>query len=140
MALEQPFNTITLVAGEDLSSKQFRFMSVNTSGQAVGASSAGARCVGVLQNNPKSGEEATIMVNGITKIDIEQTTSTGNASVPGYVVASDANGRAVANISASALNAQYVLGVSLETVAASTTKTRIGTMLLMPGFATEQAS
>jgi hypothetical protein len=59
---------ITLVAGEDLSAKQFYFVKINTSGQAVACSGATDKPIGVLQNDPTSGKEAIVTVVGGTKV------------------------------------------------------------------------
>jgi hypothetical protein len=59
---------ITLVAGGDLSTKQYYFVKINSSGEAVICSGATDRPIGVLQNNPESGEEAAIVVVGGTKV------------------------------------------------------------------------
>lgn len=59
---------ITLPAGADLSAKQYFFVKVNTSGQAVLCSGLTDKPIGVLQNTPKSGEEAAIVVVGGTKV------------------------------------------------------------------------
>lgn len=58
---------ITLEAGEDLSTKQYRFVKIDT-GKAVACSAATDVPIGVLQNDPASGEEAAIVVVGGTKI------------------------------------------------------------------------
>lgn len=59
---------ITLVAGADLSSAQYKFVKINTSGEAVVCSGATDRPIGVLQNNPVQGGEASITVVGGTKV------------------------------------------------------------------------
>lgn len=59
---------ITLPAGADLSAKQYFFVKVNTSGQAVLCAAATDRPIGVLQNTPESGEEASVLVVGGTKV------------------------------------------------------------------------
>jgi hypothetical protein len=59
---------ITLPAGADLSTKQYFFVKVNTSGQAVLCAAATDRPIGVLQNTPESGEEASVLVVGGTKV------------------------------------------------------------------------
>lgn len=85
---------ITLVAGEDLSAKQFYFVKINSSGQAVACSGATDKPIGVLQNDPTSGKEAIVTVVGGTKVvagaSIDEgvligTASTGkaDAKVPG---------------------------------------------------------
>ena len=59
---------ITLVAGADLSAKQYYFVKINTSGQAVLCSGLTDKPIGVLQNAPTSGKSAEITVVGGTKI------------------------------------------------------------------------
>ena len=59
---------ITLVAGADLSAKQYYFVKLNSSGQAILCAAATDYPIGVLQNNPISGAEATVVVAGGTKI------------------------------------------------------------------------
>lgn len=58
---------ITLEAGEDLSAKQYYFVKIS-SGKAVACAAATDVPIGVLQNDPASGEEASIVVVGGTKI------------------------------------------------------------------------
>lgn len=58
---------ITLEAGEDLSSAQYKFVKIS-SGKAVACSAATDVPIGVLQNDPASGEEAAIVVVGGTKV------------------------------------------------------------------------
>lgn len=52
----------TFIAGEDLSSDQYKFVKLNSSGQVVKAAAAAA--IGVLQNAPASGEPAEIALMG----------------------------------------------------------------------------
>lgn len=79
MAYEMPIFTMTLVAGEDLSAKQFYFMEINTStGMAEVCDAATDIPVGVLQNKPESGEEATILVLGISKVSSDAALTIGN--------------------------------------------------------------
>ena len=55
---------ITLPAAADLSTKQYYFVKVNTSGQAALCSGATDRPIGVLQNTPTSGQAAEVLVVG----------------------------------------------------------------------------
>lgn len=59
---------ITLVAGADLSSAQYKFVKINSSGEAVVCSGATDKPIGVLQNNPIQGGEASVTVVGGTKV------------------------------------------------------------------------
>ena len=68
MAYELPGFRYTLVAGEDLSDHQYRFVKLNASGEAVKVTAITDEPAGVLQNDPGSGEEATVLATGITKL------------------------------------------------------------------------
>ena len=59
---------ITLPAAADLSTKQYYFVKVNTSGEAALCSGATDKPIGVLQNSPTSGQAAEVLVVGGTKI------------------------------------------------------------------------
>jgi hypothetical protein len=59
---------VTLVAGADLSAKQYFFVKLNSSGQAILCAAATDVPVGVLQNAPTSGQEAEVLVVGGTKL------------------------------------------------------------------------
>lgn len=59
---------VTLVAGADLSAKQFYFVKMSADNTCVLCSAATDAPIGVLQNNPISGAEATVVVAGGTKI------------------------------------------------------------------------
>ena len=70
----------TLVAGEDLSSKQYHFVKIdNGTGKAVAVAAATDRPFGVLQNNPTSGQEAEVLIVGGTKIECGGSASAGQA-------------------------------------------------------------
>jgi hypothetical protein len=70
----------TLVAGEDLSAKQYNFVKIdNGTGRAVAVSGATDRPIGVLQNNPASGQEAEVLIVGGTKIKAGGSASAGQA-------------------------------------------------------------
>lgn len=93
---------ITLEAGEDLSAKQFRFVKIS-SGKAVACAAATDVPIGVLQNDPKSGQEATIVVVGGTKI-------VSSASIAaGIKIGTDSNGKADAKV-AGTDTTEYTVG------------------------------
>lgn len=62
---------ITLTAAADLSAKQYNFVKLDANGDVVltDADSAGQIPIGVLQNAPTSGQAATVMVVGISKVE-----------------------------------------------------------------------
>lgn len=91
-------------AAADLSAKQYYFVKVDTSGKIALAAAATDAIVGVLQNTPASGEQATYRFGGTAKIVL------GGTVDEGEWVTSDSNGKGVAtttdgNIAVRALEA-----------------------------------
>lgn len=68
MAYEIPGMSASFVAGGDLSSKQYCFVKLNTSGQVVIVAAATDKPIGILQNAPASGGTAEVMLYGISKV------------------------------------------------------------------------
>ena len=58
----------TRKAGADLSSSQYKFVKLDTSGDVVACAAVTDIPYGVLQNDPASGETAEVMVIGISKV------------------------------------------------------------------------
>jgi len=104
MATQNLGKTITILANEDLSSYQFRFMKINSSAKATLCGEGEAAC-GVLQNDPAAANRgADVMVGtGQTKV------VAGAAASCGDWVASDSVGRAVV-----ASSSDHILGQFLE--------------------------
>lgn len=104
MAYTENRQTVTLEAGQDLSAKQFYFVSVSADGQ-VDPTGDGAHADGVLQNDPDTaGHAAEVDIGGITKVYC------GGVVTRGGAVASDTNGAAV-----NAASGDVILGTALET-------------------------
>jgi hypothetical protein len=110
-----PVLDISVAAGANLSAKQYFF--VKPDGTLCGA---GGKALGVLQNNPTSGQAAGVRVLGCTKVVYG-----GSISVGDYV-ASDANGKAVLATVASVLAGtpeplagDHVIGIALTAGSAS---------------------
>ena len=59
---------VTLIAGADLSAKQYYFVKMSADNTCVLCSAATDAPIGVLQNSPESGEEASVLVIGGTKL------------------------------------------------------------------------
>lgn len=80
MAYQDPVKCIgTLTAASDLSAKQFYIVKKNTTNnQAALCDTAGEVLLGVLQNEPASGEACEIMVLGITKVSANETLVAGD--------------------------------------------------------------
>jgi hypothetical protein len=94
------------VAGADLSSKQYLFVKLNTSGQAVICDGATDSPIGVLQNDPASGEEAQVLVVGGTKL------VAGAAINPGVKIGTGSNAKADTKV-AGTDTTEYTVGVVL---------------------------
>jgi hypothetical protein len=118
MAFQQNGTDITLVAGADLSAKQFYAVKVNSSGQAVTAG-AGEAAIGIVQNDPASGQAGAIRVAGVSKA-----VAGGNVTA-GAQVAANADGKIVtatagrtntndAGSTTDALIGSNVIGVALS--------------------------
>jgi len=103
----QPFK-ITLEAGADLSSSQYNFVKLNSSGKAVECAAVTDKPVGVLQNNPISGQAAEIVVVGLTKV------STNAALAIGDLVGTSSDGQAAAYV-AGTDTTKYVVGQAMVT-------------------------
>lgn len=93
MAYEQPLFVLAgLKAGADLSGKQFRFVKLDSSGDAVVCSGATDIPIGVLQNKPTSGQAVEVMAIGISKIE-------GDADLAiGDMIGTSSDGQAAAYV------------------------------------------
>lgn len=105
MALEQPgFATGICAAAADLRTHQFKFVRVSGEFAINLNTTNAANCLGVLQDKPNTGEPATVMVDGVTKVRLGATLSAGAE------VMSNNAGLAVAATGAAAV----VMGILLE--------------------------
>jgi len=83
------FNDFSLPAAADLSAKQYRFITIDSSGNAA-VSTRGALSCGVLQDNPAAATRAArIRPSGLSKV------VTGGSVTAGQALVADANGAAV---------------------------------------------
>jgi hypothetical protein len=95
---------ITRTAGADLSAAgQYRFVEQTNTGAITICNSAGEKALGVLVNNPASGQAATVAVGGLVEIEA------GATIAPGDLLATTAAGKA-----AVATNGQVILGEALS--------------------------
>jgi hypothetical protein len=79
MAFELPgFVDGTRPAGADLSSHQYKFVKLNSSGQVVICAAATDKPYGILQNKPTSGQAAEVMKNGLSKMIMAAGNTKGN--------------------------------------------------------------
>ena len=69
MAYESPsINLGTLTAAADLSSKQYYFVKLASATTVNVCSAVTDLPIGILQNNPESGEQAVVQIFGISKV------------------------------------------------------------------------
>lgn len=85
---------ISLVAGADLSAKQYYFVKI-TGSRTVTLAGDGFRVDGILLNKPTSGKAAAVETND----GVEQFAVAGEQISAGTELASDASGKAVAALS-----------------------------------------
>jgi hypothetical protein len=102
---------VTLVAGADLSAKQYTFVKLDSSGEAIAAAAATDIPIGVLQNAPTSGQEAEVLIVGGTKIVASAAISDGAQ------IGTTSTGKAVALV-AGTDTTKYVAGTILTESAA----------------------
>ncbi len=76
MGYSIPDFTLTLLAGADLSAKQFHAVKLNSSGKVVLASD-GDKIVGILQDDPENGQAGVIMVSGASPVIFGDTVTAG---------------------------------------------------------------
>lgn len=93
---------ISLVAGADLSAKQFYVVKANSSGQAALANATDTTQIGIVQDKPLSGNAGKIRVSGVSKA------AAGGTVAAGAAVTSDANGKIVA-----AASGKQIIGFAL---------------------------
>jgi len=98
----------TLVAGADLSSDQYKLVTLAADGQldVTGAVSSN-NFIGVLQNKPSAaGQSAEVMVSGVSKMIVGATITAGDELVPSAVTA----GR----VDPTPATGERIVGVALE--------------------------
>ena len=104
MAVIQTRDTRTFEAGENLSSAQFKFVTLEADGKVDLADAAGENCIGVLLNNPDAaGKAATVALTGKVMV------VAGGTIAAGAAVATDAAGDAV-----TATTGNIIMGYALE--------------------------
>lgn len=124
MATQEALVSVSRVAAADLSAKQYTFVKVDGDGKAAAASAAGEPVFGVLQNDPGTGEEATVAVGGISKVkadgvinegDLIATSADGQAAVATKATVNTAD----AGVAADAVSGSYVIGIAVSAAAAA---------------------
>jgi hypothetical protein len=111
MAFETPLYVLSFTAGEDLSAKQFQFVTMEADGQIDLADAETDIVLGVLQNKPEAGQAAKVMISGVSKVEADETLAAGN------LVHSSADGQA-AVFAAGTDTTKYSAGLVIEGAAA----------------------
>jgi hypothetical protein len=101
MAVEDILKEISILTGATFATKQYYFGKVNSSGLLVTAGD-GEAAIGVVTNNPASGEVASVAIGGIVKV------VAGASITAGAVISSTSDGKAQ-----TAASGDLVLGVAL---------------------------
>jgi hypothetical protein len=110
----------TFVAAGDLSAKQYHFVKLDTDGKVVIVAAITDKPIGVLQNNPASGEEAEVVICGITKVSADSSINEGD------LIGTSSDGQAD-TIAAGTDTTVYVVGQCLLAAGAAA---RIGTIVV----------
>lgn len=103
MATIQTRDTRTFIAGENLSSAQFKFVTLESDGQVDLADSAGENCIGVCLVGGPAGAAVTVAMTGRVMV------IAGGTIAAGAAVQTDASGDATA-----AAAGDVVMGYALE--------------------------
>jgi hypothetical protein len=113
-AYEIPGFKFSPKAGADLSAaaNQYKFVKLDANGDVVAIAAATDIPIGVLQNLPTSGQEAEVMVDGITKLQADAAISVG------AIIGTSADGQADVKVLGTDLT-EHVVGVALTPAAAA---------------------
>ena len=88
MAYEVPLFSLSFLAGEDLASRQFRFVRLTPNGIRL-ADTPGEAVIGILQDEPGANEAGSVMVLGVSKV------VSGGAIARGDELTNNAEGAAI---------------------------------------------
>ena len=114
MAYEIPFHGLSFRAAADLSSaiNLYKYVKLDANGDVVAIAAATDLPIGVLQNTPALGQEAAVLVDGVTKLQADA------ALTPGTAIGTSADGQADAK-TVGTDTTEHVNGVVLEGAAAA---------------------
>jgi hypothetical protein len=107
--------SVSFKAGEDLSSAQFKFVKLDSSGEVVACTAVTDIPIGVLQNTPTDGQIAQVAVSGGTKV------KAGGTAAPNDLINVSASATAVKLTAGSTGSTSYVVGRFLADAAAGAT-------------------
>lgn len=90
MSTENRILDLSYEAAEDLSSDQFRFVVLDSSGKVRRPDSEAELAIGILQNAPASGEAAQVRIDGISKLVANGIMAINTIVKPEFVDGADA--------------------------------------------------
>jgi len=122
MALTANLVEISLMAGADLSASQYRAVKISADDTVVRAAAAGEACIGIVTNNPQSGQVASVAIGGRVKAKAGGAISAGAfvcAAADGRVIAATAAPASEVSVlaAADALVGSFVLGTAMTDAA-----------------------
>lgn len=124
MAYEDLAKTVTLTAGEDLSSAQYLAVKLS-SGEVVKAAATTDRPIGILQNAPGDGGAAEVCISGLSKFVC------GGSVAVEALLGSDSAGKGTAiTVAAGGTVYNYAVG---QVVAQATAANGVATVIVFGG-------
>ena len=108
----------TLTAGADLSGKQYHFVSLASATTVNVCTAITNSPIGILQNDPTSGQSAVVRISGVSKVVADGTLAAGN------FIGTSADAQADA-IGSGTDTTVYMMGQCVEAASAGETTTMI---------------
>jgi hypothetical protein len=124
------FDLGTQKAGADLTTHQYKWVKLNSSGDVVLCDTDGEIALGVLQNVPESGEAASVRIQGVSKLVIAASEALTAGDYVGTTSAATAT-----KVDATATGADLadvIMGQMLDTVTGSSPAAALGSVLMRP--------
>jgi hypothetical protein len=90
MSTENRILDVSFPAGEDLSSDQYKFVVLTSTGTVRRPDSEAETCIGILQNAPASGQAAAVRIMGISKCQMNDALANTSFVKAEFVDAADA--------------------------------------------------
>jgi len=122
MATTDALRTITLTAGADLSSGQYKIVQLSAANTVTLATASTQTILGVLVNAPGSGEAAEVAIEGVAKVIADGSVAVGD------LITADSNSVATSVTQADADSTDAfakTLGIALEADAAANAYIRV---------------
>lgn len=126
----------TFKAAVDLSASQYSIMKAGSiAGECTLNATLAGSCIGVLQNDPKATEEATVRVLGFSKVLAKSEGGASPLTWGGYVKSgSDGVACGYINTTAGTSSSAWACGIWYDTAYSTTTGCIFGEMFVMPPF------